>query len=134
MGVWEVIRQIFKPDPMAPEEWDCDPLVVVDEEEQIAFAGRASIECRPLERGRYHLISDHGRDGWTPELVEAERYVPSSIIQTDSMIGYDLMTRGRRRGAAFRGRDKEGLEFTWYINDAADQYVAELAANVAEED
>jgi hypothetical protein len=133
MGAWQLIRQLIRPDPMASELWDCDPLVVVDENDEIAFAARARVECRPLSNGRFHLTSENGRDDWLPKLVEAERFVPLNVLQTESMIGYDLMTRGRRRGAAFRGKDAEGLEFTWYINDAADQYVSELAAIAAEE-
>lgn len=133
MGVWQLIRQLIRPDPMASELWDCDPLVVVDEQEEITFAARAKVECRPLGRGMFHLVSEEGRDERLPELVQAERFVPPNILQTESMIGYDMMTRGRRRGAAFRGKDPKGHEFTWYINEAADQYVAELAASAAEE-
>jgi hypothetical protein len=125
-------RAVF-PDPLAPEIWDCDPLVVVGEDDEVAYAGRTRIQVQPLGGDRYNLESEEGRDGRLPELIDAERVVIPEMIQLDSMIEYDVLTRGKRRGATFRGRDKEGAEFTWYINSAADAFLTQQRAADTEE-
>ncbi len=123
MGLWNVVKQLVAPDPLAAQIWNCDPLVVVDEDDVVAFAGRTRIECQPLADGRFNLSSENGRDGWLPELVEAERIATPEMVQLEAMAEYDVLTRGKRRGAAFLGKDPDGNEFTWYINSAADAYL-----------
>jgi hypothetical protein len=125
MRFFEVLKHAISPDPLDPQIWDCKPLVVVDDEDVVAYAGHTRVEVKPLPDGRFDLDAEDEREGWAPRLVAAERVVLPEMVQVESLVETETYWRGKRRGAAFQGKDDEGIEFTWYIGGAADVYLLE---------
>ena len=98
--------------------WDCDPLVVVDDDGSLAFSGRCDVEFSPgPENGvSGRAEAQRSREGWTPTLNVVSR-IDDPVID---------MRMGQRGGFTLRGADDEGYGFRWYVNRAAVRYLTEL--------
>ena len=125
MSFWNTIHdeiQAFKealhPDPLQERTWLCRPLLVMDDEGEVAFLGNTMVKVEPLSGVRANLIADGQRDGWRPSLNNAavELILPKG---TTVIAGRPGNFRG---GIHCKGNDVEGNEFDWYINGAAEAY------------
>lgn len=91
---------------MSPEDWLCDPLLIIDDEGEIAYQGKASIAYAlvPAKNRTAWLQANFvTEDGWKPALhaVMAQR---KGLLKKDGVQNW-----------TFRGYDQEGLPFTWLI-------------------
>ena len=101
----------------AVQVWDCDPLVVVDDDGELALSDRCDVEFTPgpSDGNTGRAVAQRSRDGWTPTLNVASR-----------IDDYSDFRLGQRAGFTLRGADDEGYGFTWYVNRAAVRYLTEL--------
>jgi hypothetical protein len=98
--------------------WHCRPLLVIDQDGLIAFAGDADVEfTREVgDAVRGHAKSEVASpEGWFPEMDVLSEIVPPNDFRL-----------GRRDGKIVFGRDAEGFEFTWYIDGQATQMLRDL--------
>ncbi|MFI5385397.1 MAG: hypothetical protein ACHQ50_04665 [Fimbriimonadales bacterium] len=99
------------PDPLDPREWECNPLRVVRDDEEIIFQGNVMVAFAP----------DEVDQGWADVLVDdppprihvnrhEEIWGPPSVYLGDPFVA----------GLALIGADAEGTEYVWLINRAAE--------------
>lgn len=101
-------------DRFTPQTWFCDPLVIVDDEGEIAFAKVVEVEFTPSREpttlGKVVAMATTA-EGWTPSMiVEARLGAPGNFLTA------------RRFGFVLVGHDEEGLSFEWYVGGVADDY------------
>ena len=97
--------------------WECEPLLIVDSKDAVVFHGHTLVRVSPHSDQTADLIADEVMEGGQPNLVNAKvRGYDSSGYMQGIYVG------GSRAGLCCEGCDKEGAEFTWYINGAADDH------------
>ena len=123
MRLWEFIKseveefkEVIHRSPTADRTWDCEPLLVINDEHEVAFVGHANVDVHPYGDGTADLIAHENRDGWQPSLVRAK--VRAEVFRTSTLGGVTLPSRG---GLICMGADKDGNEFIWYINGSAER-------------
>ena len=98
--------------------WDCDPLVVVGANDEVAYARHTKIEFTPVESESIiaHAVAiPPASDGTRPEIVVISRqYIDMPA---------DGFALSRRQGIILGGTDQYDLPVTWYINGAADHFL-----------
>lgn len=97
-----------KIDDGAFELWDCEPLVIVDDENEVAFEGKASIEyvrVKSAIQDSFLKANFVTEDGWLPTL--------------HAVVVQQRTAKDGSFHASFRGYDEEGLPFTWLIGKPA---------------
>lgn len=121
------LRKLFRPStPDSIQVWHCDPLVIVDDEGQVAFAGPAEVEYHPLDGAESigsAAVTTPTSDGWAPRLK-----VTSRADRFDRVPDVRL---GMRSGFTLYGEDEEGIGFAWHVDGAADLFLTMKAAEDA---
>jgi hypothetical protein len=120
----DALKEHLHIDSLEPRTWECETLLVIDDEDQTAFEGKATVEVTPHEDKTADLRCDSDRDGWYPSLRNAR--IRSFTVGS----GY---FGGTSDGIVCAGSDDDGNAFVWYINGAADAHVEWQAAGDAKE-
>ncbi len=111
-----------KSDGVESQIWDCDPLVIVDSDEKVAFAGRCKMEFSPSD-GR----EEQGRLCVLNVLVEGRQLsmvAEGRLLEDESPLPQlPPFAMRLRAGRTYWGEDEEGSEFTWYVNGDAERYL-----------
>jgi len=94
------------------EIWLCRPLLIVDDEGEIAYQGEVSIGYNAIHsqlRAAWLRANFVTEDGWRPALhaIQAQRK--------------GLLKKDGEHNWTFRGYDTEGLPFTWLIGIPAEE-------------
>lgn len=125
MKLWEIIQNefgLFKnvvvSDPYQERTWSCEPLLVIDEDDEVAFLGNTEVQVKPRGTHTADLVAAGDKDGWHPSLIAASVEVVT-LKGTTAIAGRPGEFRG---GLCCKGIDAEGIAFTWYINGAAEDY------------
>jgi hypothetical protein len=105
-------RQLAHLNPLQEFIWECNPLLVINDQDEIAFYGTTNVAVTPHAGPTAALVAEADRDGWRPALVNAQ--VEAGDYGVDEV----------RQGYICSGHDSEGLLFTWYIDGAAESYFA----------
>ena len=104
------LKQALHLDPLEERTWECDPLLVADENGAVIFFGHTNVAVKPHPDGTADLLADEYQRGRRPRLVNAH----IECFSTRSS------TQGRtRNGLRCKGCDEEGRAFVWHINGAA---------------
>lgn len=107
------------PSPNFVEVWQCDPLLVVDENEEILYNARTDVEftaddASGMQGGALALRPD--ASGFQPWLSVDGHLAASPTIRN--------LYAGQREGFTVFGHDEEGRQFTWYIGQAAVEFIS----------
>ena len=111
----------FKHSSQDVQIWECVPLVVVAEGENVLFAKETKIEFTPFEKSSNLIGSAIGIPDGSEDSTEAEQ--PQITINLCQYLDNPI-EMGRRQGIILNGVDQLGNGVTWYINGAADRYLA----------
>jgi|GEM_PF-2638988 len=97
------------------ETWVCKPLVIIDDEGDVAYQGEASIIYTPVrsELQKAYLMANFvTEDGWRPTMHAV-------LARRKGLIAKDF-----EHNWNFRGYDEEGMPFTWLTGtEALDELV-----------
>jgi hypothetical protein len=95
--------------------WHCDPLVVFQPEDGIVYAKRSEVEFTP-DLGGFGAAKATTSTvaGWQPEITITDWH----DLPNTSIAPYKL-----RPGRILFGHDSEGIDFVWYIDRAADEFL-----------
>jgi hypothetical protein len=109
-----MIREFFehlrKPNPLATIVWDCDPLVILNSDDQVMFADKAQVEFTPES-----IRGDRGAARTNGYSVAVEQRI-------DRPVSIDVHIRSRG-GFTLIGTDPNGNPVTWLIGKAADDFL-----------
>ena len=111
----------FKHSPQDVQIWECVPLVVVAEGENVLFAKETKIEFTPFEQSSKQIGTAVGIPDGSEDSTEARQ--PQITINLCQYLDNPI-EMGRRQGIILNGVDQLGNGVTWYINGAADRYLA----------
>jgi hypothetical protein len=121
MSLWDLIDEIkdlLHADPLRERTWICEPLLVIDEDDQVAYLGNTTVQVKPLSDTVADLRADGNRDGWHPSLIRAS----VEIVRLKGTHMVYARPGAFRGGLCCKGCDIDGNAFTWYINGAAEHY------------
>lgn len=104
--------------------WTCDPLLIVSANGIVRYAAKTDIEFSPDDQteqtGEAKVLTP--KEGWHPTMRIAAREDFGSINSLPSGF-FGGPNQGFRGGRTLKAVDLEGVDFTWYINGAADRFL-----------
>jgi hypothetical protein len=105
------------PESLPTIVWSCDPLVVTDEEDRVIYAEMTDVEFNPDDRSAMSGLATaltRNAEGEEPVLKVRQRFNETNSIQP-------YPSRG---GFTLIGEDLAGNIRTWYVDRAADKFLA----------
>ena len=101
--------------PLDVQIWECNPLVVLGDGDEVEFGQETKLEFTPFESSTTtigHAIAlKSGKTGKYPEIsINTRQYIDNPIEMS------------RRQGIILQGFDQDEKPVTWLINGAADRF------------
>jgi hypothetical protein len=106
-----------KEEPTSTVTYDCDPLIIVDDQDNVLYSGRIDVDFTPSSPDGWQgeaVVAEADTAGWQPRLQVQQRI--------DNRVNPDPHVR-ERGGLTWVGIDENGNVMTWYVGRAADTYV-----------
>ena len=102
--------------PLDVQIWDCNPLLILKADENVAYAQPTKIEFTPFDETSptigHAIALVPGKDGVCPEIsITTRQYIDNQIEMA------------KRQGIVLLGTDQNGETIEWFINGAADRFM-----------